>query len=406
MYRKAYFKSTAKQVHQFVLQVQFRKQTLTVCHEYYGHLGMDSVLILLQERYFWPKMADDIRKYIRQCDRCIHFKKPKEKDQLYPITATYPLELIHLDFLSIGGKEDKMKSILVVTDHFTWYAQCYVANQTTLTVAKTLVDKFFTIYRWPDKILTDRGTSFENYLFHDICKMAKIKKLCTGSYRPQTNGQCERFNKTLLNMLGTLPKDVKKRWQDWVPTLTHAYNCTTSKVMGYSPYFLIYGRQPRLPIAIEYGVNITDSYSDCKSYATKLEHCLKWAYKAAQKHIDKETSRYKKYYNRNFHCAALRDGDLVLVRINKFGTDHKIANKWEQDPWEVLSHKEDSLLFVVQNVTTKEIRELHRNMLFPLQLVDPEDHQPTVTTPILTKANILMEADLFACDCRNSMKSV
>ena len=94
-------------------------------------------------------------------------------------------------------------------------------------------------------------------------------------------------------------------------------------------------------------MNITDSYSDCKSYATKLEHRLKWAYEAAQKHIDKETSRYKKYYDHNFRRAALRDGDLVLLRINKFGTDHKIANKWEQDPWEVLSHKEDSLLFVV-----------------------------------------------------------
>ena len=103
-------------------------------NEDYDHLGMDRVLILLQEKYSWPKMADDIRKYIRQCDWFIRFKKPKEKDQLYPII--YP--------------------ILVVTDHFTWYAQCYItSNQTVSTIAKTLVDKFFTIYGWPDKILTE-----------------------------------------------------------------------------------------------------------------------------------------------------------------------------------------------------------------------------------------------------------
>ena len=143
-------------------------------------------------------------------------------------------------------------------------------------------------------------------------------------------------------MLGTLPNDAKKRWQDWVPTLTHAYNCTTSKTTGFSLYFLIYGREPRLPIDIEYGVSLTDSYSDCKSYAAKLEYCLKWAYEAAQKYIDKETARYKKYYDKNFRCAILRKGDLILVRINKFGTDHKIADKWEQDPWEVLSQKDDS----------------------------------------------------------------
>ena len=147
-------------------------------------------------------MLEDIRTFIRQCDRCVQFKKKKEQTELYPITATYPLELVHLDFLSIGGKDDKMKSVLVVTDHFTRYAQCYVMkNQNALTVATELVKKYFTTYGWLDKILTDRGTSFENKLFHNICELAKIKKLHTGSYRPQTNGQCERFNQTLLNIL-------------------------------------------------------------------------------------------------------------------------------------------------------------------------------------------------------------
>ena len=160
------------------MPVKFCKRTVMVCHDDYGHLGMDRVLVLLQERYFWPKMLEDVRIYIRQCDRCMRFKKSKEKTELFPIMATYPLELVHLDFLSIGGKEDKMKNVLVVTDHFTRYAQCYVIkNQTALTVANELVNKYFTIYGWPDKILTDRGTSFENELFHEICQMARIKKL-------------------------------------------------------------------------------------------------------------------------------------------------------------------------------------------------------------------------------------
>ena len=127
-------------------------------------------------------------------------------------------------------------------------------------------------------------------------------------------------------------------------------------------------------------VHFLNLTSDCKSYAAKLEHHLKWAYEAAQKYIDKETTRYKKYYDKNFHCAILRKGDLInIVRINKFGTDHKIADKWEQDPWEVLSQKDDSPLLTIKNVTTNEIRELHRNMLFPLRLVDPEGHQKDET---------------------------
>ena len=93
-----------------------------------------------------------------------------------------------------------------------------------------------------------------------------------------------------------------------------------------------------------------------------------------------------------------------MVRINKFGTDHKIADKWEQDPWEVLSQADDSPLLTVQNVTTKEIRELHRNMLFPLRLVDPDDHQ-SQKTMTQHKANRLM-VTLFACDCGNCTETV
>ena len=215
LYQKASFKASGKQVDQFVMPQQFRKRTVKVCHEDYGHLGMDRVQILLQERFYWPKMSEDVQSIIRSCERCMRFKTTPQHDEMYPIMATYPLELIHLDFLSIGGKDDILKNVLVVTDHFTRYAQCYVtSNQLAVTVAKTLVDKYFTNYGWPDKILTDRGSSFENLLLKYICELAKIRKLRTGSYHPQTNGQCERFNKTVISTLETLPHDAKWSWQD------------------------------------------------------------------------------------------------------------------------------------------------------------------------------------------------
>ena len=69
-----------------------------------------------------------------------------------------------------------LKNVLVVTDHFTRYAQCYVpSNQLAVTVAKTLVDKYFTYYGWLDKILTDRGSSFENLLFKVFCELSEIR---------------------------------------------------------------------------------------------------------------------------------------------------------------------------------------------------------------------------------------
>ena len=71
LYRRAFFRTTGKQVNQFVMPTKFRKRTVMICHEDYGHLGKDRVLFLLQESYFWPKMSEEVRKYIRQCDRCV-----------------------------------------------------------------------------------------------------------------------------------------------------------------------------------------------------------------------------------------------------------------------------------------------------------------------------------------------
>ena len=159
---------------------------------------------------------------------------------MQPILVLYPMELVHLDFLTLGGKADGNRSvnILIVTDYFTKYAQPYVTSkQTAVVAAQTLWEIFLVHYGWPEKILTDQRRSFKNNLIRELCELAQVKKLCTSPHHPETNGQCECFNATLINMLGTLPTYAKKNWQEWFTTLTHAYNCTVSSVTGFSPIF-------------------------------------------------------------------------------------------------------------------------------------------------------------------------
>ena len=100
--------------------------------------------------------------------------------------------------------------MLVATDHFTRFAQTYVTtNQRAKIVAEILWEKFISQYGWPEKILTDQGGSFEAELFEKLCDESKIDKIRTCPYRPQGNGQVERFNKTLLNMIGMLNPEEK-----------------------------------------------------------------------------------------------------------------------------------------------------------------------------------------------------
>ena len=134
----------------------------------------------------WLHMAEDIRVHIQNCMRCIKFKQKESQAELVCIETTYPLQLVHLDFLQIGSKKkDKGKPIyvLVVTNHFTQYAKAYVTtNQTAHTVAHIFINKYIANYGWPEKILTNQAKDFEGKVFKELCDQALVKKLCTTPY--------------------------------------------------------------------------------------------------------------------------------------------------------------------------------------------------------------------------------
>ena len=97
LHRKVKLQNHDKVIHQFVLPENYRK--ITALHDDLGHLGMEKMLGLLKERFFWPKMSEDVRQYIRTCGRCIRFKQPVEKAEMKLILCTYQMELVHIDFL-------------------------------------------------------------------------------------------------------------------------------------------------------------------------------------------------------------------------------------------------------------------------------------------------------------------
>ena len=178
---------TGKETFQFILPQRFRKRALEACHDEFGRQGMDKTTFLLQKRFFWNGLVNDTREHIRNCGRCLTFKTTEETSELERIECSYPLEMLHLDFLTIGqvgkdskGEKKKPVNVLVVTDHFTRFSQAYVThNQKAKTVAETLWEKYLSQYGWPEKILTDQGGSFEAELFEELCKETKITKIRT-----------------------------------------------------------------------------------------------------------------------------------------------------------------------------------------------------------------------------------
>ena len=230
-----------------------------------------------------------------------------------------------------GTWERPEENVLVITDHFTRYAQVYVTRtQMAQTMAKTLWDKFIVHYGLPKKILTDQGHNFESQLVTDLCELMGVQKIQTSPYHLQTNGQCERFNSTLINMLGTLPKEKKSEWKNHVGTLVHVYNCTWNSATGFSPYYLMFGRQPCLPVDVALGLApCTIMEPNTTKFVQKLREWTKWAHEKAKAFQAKEAKRHKHNYNKKGRAATLEVGDTVLVYVTTFKGQHRIQDRWE-----------------------------------------------------------------------------
>ena len=158
LYRQAQCRESEETLLQLVLPAAQREVALRGCHDEVGHLGLEHMLDLMHDMFFWPCMAAQAMEHLRKCHPCLTFKARQPKALLKNIVATHPLELVHLDYLCLEPGKGLDENVLVFTDHFTRYVQAYVTRtQTALMTARTLWDKFIVHYGLPEKILMDQG---------------------------------------------------------------------------------------------------------------------------------------------------------------------------------------------------------------------------------------------------------
>ena len=316
-------------------------------------------------------MYNDVASYLNSCPRCLRRKSQVDQALLLSIEVNQPLELVHLDYLKIEPSKGNVENVLIVTDHFTAYAQAFPSkSQTALTTAKLLWNNFILHYGFPAKIITDQGQNFESELIGNLCQVAGVKKLHTSPYHPQPNGQCEHFNSTLLNMLGTLTPEQKKDWKSHVSAMVHAYNCTRNAATGLSPYYLLFGREPTLPVDVEFGLQRGSQRGPLgeSSYVSQLRRRLRFAHNKAKLVASKQQDRHKRIYDRSCRGATLDIGDLVLVKQTAWKGRHKIQDCWEEEEYQVVDQPTPGVpVYVVRSIAGGRPRILHRNLLLPLQ---------------------------------------
>lgn len=391
--------------YQLVLPAELRDTVLTSLHNHMGHMGVDRTLDLVRTRFFWPKMALDVERKVKTCGRCVRRKAlPERAAPLVNINTTRPLELLCMDFLSLEPDKSGTKDILVITDHFTKFAVAIpTPNQKARTVAKCLWENFMVNYGMPEKLHSDQGRDFESRTIKELCRVAGIHKVRTTPYHPRGN-PVERFNRTLLNMLGTLESPEKSRWRDFVKPLVHAYNCTRNEVTGFTPYELMFGRQPRLPVDLAFGLPVQGGQQTSHAeYVQNLKSRLEDSYKIAIENAAKIARKNKVRYDRHVTASDLEAGDRVLVRNVRIRGKHKISDKWESIVHVVVRRAGTLPVYTVKPENQDgPLRTLHRDLLLPCGYLSTEvnkapDQQPTRRRPA-TRANPTVDENNFSDD--------
>ncbi|KAL1268813.1 hypothetical protein QQF64_034176 [Cirrhinus molitorella] len=280
------------------------------------------------------------------------------------------MELVCLDFWSAEDSKQISVDVLVVTDHFTKLAHAFpCVNQTAKQVARKLRDHVFCVYGFPERIQTDQGANFESGLIAELLKLSGVVKSHTTAYHPMGNGGTERFNRTLGAMLRSLPLKAKHQWPQQIQSLTFAYNATVHETTGFPPFYLMFGRVPRLPVDVMFKQVLREPVVvDYSSHAkTPLTH-LQEAATIAQQHSAKEQQKQAQGYNKRVKGTQLNVGDRVLIANKGEREKRKLADKWEANVFVVINRNPQTHTYVVQDEKGAK-RVVHRNLLLDISFL-------------------------------------
>ena len=261
----------------YVVPSSMREEVLRSCHDSIsaGHQGYHCTLDLLRRSFYWFGYRTDVQKYVPTCLTCLQVKHPRRKPRAKVDTyqAGVPMEWVHIDIL---GPFPPNKSgnvyILMMIDQFTrWVESMPLKDETVEVMARSAVDNFFSRFGLPSELHSDQGRNFMSNLFVELCERLQIARTRTTPYHPSGNGQVERKNRLLLQLIRAYLGKQQNTWDESLPLLASVVRSAVNRSMGFSANMLMLGQELPLPVEVLFGMSEVNMKSQmASSYVTQL----------------------------------------------------------------------------------------------------------------------------------------
>ena len=349
----------------FVTPEKLQPLVLEFCHDNIlaGHFGIEKTKEKVKRACFWINLNKDCENYVKTCAVCnLNKKQRKNRAPMKLFHAGAPMEKIHIDILGpLKCTTQNNKYILVMIDQFTkWIELSALSEQTSELTAKALVDQFISRFGTPHLIVSDQGSNFNSKLFMEVCQLLQIAKKRTSPYRPSANGQVERCNRSILQLLRCFSNDEQNHWDENLQLVASAMRATVNRQTEYTPNKMMLGREVIQPLDIILGTS-KGQPQQVEEYVTNLEKSLSRCHALAREKLKETQKIQKKHYDSKLKTSYYSPGDLVyeINSATKVGNSKKLDKIWKGPllVTEVLS----PILYVVRG--KKNERVVHHDRL-------------------------------------------
>ena len=302
--------------YQLVLPAEMKVPFLELIHaDTAGHLKYAKCIPHIMRRAWWLSWKRDLNLFIRCCAKCegFHRGQPPRQAHLRPMIVGAPGERFAIDLCGPFPSSNGYKYLFTAICVFSKFGICVpIRNKEASTVARALVDHVFLKYGLCSEILTDLGLEFQNELMQELLSIFGVAHLRTSGYRPQTNGVCEVWHRTLNAMIAKLVDEGQRDWSSLVPYVTFCYNATEHTATGFSPFFIFTGRTPLWTVDLV----LPELDRECRTvpeYATAVVDRLEKASALVRENLRKAATSASNWYNNKARPKSFTPGDNVRI---------------------------------------------------------------------------------------------